>query len=124
MRHTILSALLMITLAAPVLAEGGYPVSGKWGQSSSSEPGVIDCDKLRIIEFNGATRTDSKGGVPAYRNKSISAEGSSSYRVTDEFTTGQIRNGNTSYKLSQPDADHLEMAQQQGGTLKLRRCKQ
>ena len=112
----------MLALAAPALAESGYPVNGKWGQSNSSEKGPIDCGKLRVIEFNGDTRTDSNGGVPAYRNKSITTEGRS-YRVVDEFTTGQIRNGSTSYKLSQADADHLEMNQQQGGTIKLRRCK-
>jgi hypothetical protein len=123
MRNTILSAIVLTMLAAPALAETGYPVSGKWGQSNSTEKGAIDCGKLRVIDFQGETRTDSQGGVPAYRNKSITAEGQSRYRVVDEFTTGQIRNGSTSYKLSQSDADHLEMAQQQGGTIKLRRCK-
>jgi hypothetical protein len=39
------------------------------------------------------------------------------------FTTGQIRNGNTSYTLHQTDADHLVIQMQQGGTLKLQRCK-
>ena len=121
MRNMILFALLLTALAAPALA-GDYPVDGKWGQSSSTEKGPIDCGKLRVIEFKGDTRTDSSGGVPAYRNKSISADGKS-FRVVDEFTTGQIRNGSTSYKMSQSDADHLEIDQQKGGTIKLRRCK-
>ena len=100
-----------------------YPVSGHWGQSSSSANGAIDCAGKRVIAFNGNQRTDSKGGVPAYRNKSVTAESPSSYRVVDEFTTGQISNGSVSYTLRQVDADHIEMQQQQGGTLKLQRCK-
>jgi hypothetical protein len=45
------------------------------------------------------------------------------YRVTDEFTTGQISQGRTSYTLKQVDNDHLEMKQQSGSTLTLQRCK-
>jgi hypothetical protein len=122
MRHTILIATVLTTLAAPAFA-ASYPVSGKWGQTSSSEKGPIDCSKLRIIAFNGDTRTDSNGGVPAYRIKSITAEGSSAHRIIDEFTTGQIRNGSIRYTLRQIDADHIEMNMQPGGALKLQRCK-
>jgi hypothetical protein len=122
MRHTILIATVLTTLAASAFA-ASYPVSGKWGQTSSSEKGPIDCSKLRIIAFNGDTRTDSNGGVPAYRIKSISAEGSSAHRIIDEFTTGQIRNGSIRYTLRQIDADHIEMNMQPGGALKLQRCK-
>ena len=42
--------------------------------------------------------------------------------MVDVFTTGQISNGSVSYTLRQVDADHIEM-QQQGGTIKLQRCK-
>jgi hypothetical protein len=84
MRNTILIAAVLTLLAVPALADT-YPVSGRWGQSNSSEKGPIDCNKLRVISFNGDTRTDSNGGVPAYRNKSISAAGSA-FRVVDEFT--------------------------------------
>jgi hypothetical protein len=122
MRNTLLSALLLTALAAPAFA-ASYPVSGKWGQTSTSEKGPVDCSKLRIIEFNGDTRTDSNGGVPAYRIKSISAEGSSAYRIVDAFTTGQINNGNAKYTLRQIDGDHIEMNMQPGGALKLQRCK-
>jgi hypothetical protein len=122
MRSTILIVTVLTTLAAPAFA-AGYPVSGRWGQSNSSANGPIDCSKLRIIEFNGDTRTDSNGGVPAYRIKSISAEGSSAHRIIDEFTTGQIRNGSMRYTLRQIDADRIEMNLQQGGALKLQRCK-
>jgi hypothetical protein len=123
MRKTILSAIALTALAAPALAAGGYPVSGPWGQSAEINKGRIDCGNKRVIDFKGDTRTDSKGGVPAYRIKSIAAEGSSNYRVVDEFTTGQIRNGSTSYTLHQVDDDHIELNMQQGGLLKLQRCK-
>jgi hypothetical protein len=122
MHKTIPLALLLATLAQPALADG-YPVNGPWGQSSSSDNGAIDCSGKRVITFNGNQRQDSKGGVPAYRNKSVTADGPSNYRVVDEFTTGQISNARTSYTLRQVDADHIVMQQQQGGTIKLQRCK-
>ena len=114
--------MLLVALAAPTFA-AGYPVSGKWGQSTSSEKGPIDCGKTRVIEFKGDQRTDSKGGVPAYRMKSISTDGPAKYRVVDEFTTGQISNARLSYTLSQSDTDHIEMNMTPGGLLKLQRCK-
>lgn len=115
----IISALL---LAGPALAQV-YPVVGKWGQSSSTEKGTIDCTGKRVIEFNGDQRTDSNGGVPAYRNQSVTPEGLSTYRIVDEFSTGQISAGHTSYALRKIDADHIEMNMQEGGSLKLQRCK-
>ena len=121
MRNTILIATVLTTLAAPVLADS-YPVSGRWGQSNSSEKGPVDCGKLRVIEFSGNQRTDSKGGVPAYRNKSVSATGST-FRIVDEFSTGQIRNAHLNYTLTQTDTDHIELNMQPGGLLKLQRCK-
>jgi hypothetical protein len=122
MRKTILSAIALAALAAPAFADG-YPVSGRWGQSASAEKGPIDCGKLRVIGFNDGTRTDSKGGVPAYRNKSVTPDGPMRYRVVDEFTTGQIANAHVNYTLRQVDADHLELNMQPGGMLKLQRCK-
>jgi hypothetical protein len=53
----------------------------------------------------------------------VTPEGSSRYRIVDIFTTGQISSGHTGYTLQQIDADHIEMQLDQGGTLKLRRCK-
>jgi hypothetical protein len=121
MRTSLLSAALLTALAAPALG-GDYPVSGKWGESASSEQGAIDCAGKRVIEFQGNQRTDSKGGVPGYRNRSITSVGSSEYRVVDEFTTGQISNAQSSYTLRQVDQDRLEMQSQQG-TVQLQRCK-
>lgn len=119
MRTTILSALL-IALAAPAQA-ATYPVSGNWGVGAPPTKGAVDCSKLRVIGFNGNQRTDSKGGVPTYRNVSVTTSGAT-YRVVDEFTTGQISSAHVNFTLRQIDADHLEMTQS-GGTLKLQRCK-
>jgi hypothetical protein len=121
MRKTIPLALLFAALAMPALADS-YPVNGQWGQSSSSGKGAIDCSGKRVMTFDGNQRQDSNGGVPAYRNKSVTQEGSSSYRVVDQFTNGQVNNGSVSYTLRQVDPDHIEMQQQQGGTIKLQRC--
>src|SRR5664279_264723 len=123
MQKVILSALMLAALAAPALAEGSYPVSGRWGQSPSTEKGPVDCSKLRVIEFNGDERTDSGGGVPAFRLRSIETEGSSSYRVVDEFTTGQISNAQAIYTLTKIDADRIEMNMTPGGLLRFQRCK-
>lgn len=122
MQRAALVFLALIAGAAPALA-AGYPVSGKWGESNSSDKGAIDCAGKRVINFNGNQRTDSKGGVPAYRNKSVTPESASRWRIVDEFTTGQISNATVSYTLSQIDADHLTLDQQKGGTIKLQRCK-
>lgn len=121
MRKTIPLAFALTVLAAPALAQN-YPVSGQWGQSTSSDKGAIDCAGKRVITFNGNQRQDSNGGVPAYRNKTVTQEGSSSYRVVDVFTNGQVNNGSVSYTLRKVDDDHIEMQQQQGGTIKLQRC--
>jgi hypothetical protein len=121
MRKTIPLALLLTALAAPALA-GSYPVSGQWGQSASLEKGAIDCAGKRIIDFKGDQRTDSKGGVPAYRNKTVTDVGPSQYRVVDQFTNGQVNNGSVNYMLRLVDADHIEMSGQ-AGSLKLQRCK-
>jgi hypothetical protein len=121
MRSLILSAALAAALAAPACA-GVYPVSGNWGQSTSSAKGPIDCIGKRIIGFNGDQRTDSHGGVPAYRNRTVTTAGPSQFRIVDEFSNGQVSGGRTSYTLHQVDDDHIVM-QMQGGTLKLQRCK-
>jgi hypothetical protein len=121
MHRLILSAMFVAALTAPAFA-GNYPVSGRWGPAVAGQKGAIDCVGKRVIAFNGDTRTDSKGGVPAYRNRSVTSDGPQKYRVVDEFTTGQIRNAHVAYTLRELDADHIEMQLQQG-TLKLQRCK-
>lgn len=123
MRIAILAAALFGFLATTAVAQV-YPVQGRWGQSSSPEKGAIDCtDNRRVIEFIGNQRTDSNGGIPSYRNQSVRSEGPSSYRVVDEFSTGQISAGHTTYALRKIDADHIEINLQDGSSLKLQRCK-
>lgn len=122
MRTTILTALLVTALATPALAQS-YPVSGKWGESNSSEKGPIDCsDNRRVIDFSGNQRTDSNGGVPEYRNKSVQSVGQSDYRIVDEFSNAQVSAGHTEYTLRKVDSNRIVM-DQSGTTLNLQRCK-
>src|ERR1700745_996408 len=121
MTRVLLVATALAMLAAPALGDS-YPLSGRFGPGSSDK-GTIDCSGKRVIAFNGNQRTDSKGGVPAYRNKSVTADGASRWRVVDEFTTGQISAAHTTYTLQQVDDDHIGMDLQPGGALKLQRCK-
>ena len=115
-------ACCAVSMAKPTLA-GNYPVSGRWGQTTSTEKGPVDCGRLRVIAFNGDQRTDSKGGVPAYRNRTIQTAGAGQFRVVDEFTTGQIGNAKMNYTLRVVDAETLELHLEKGGTLRLRKCK-
>jgi len=121
MRKAILFGLLTAALAAPALA-ATYPVSGRWGQSMAATQGTIDCSGKRVVAFNGDTRTDSGGGVPAYRNQSVTPAGPAQYRIVDVFSTGQISAAQASYTLRLVDDDHIEL-RMQNGTLKLQRCK-
>jgi hypothetical protein len=120
MRKIILSALFAAALTAPALA-ASYPVSGKWGESTNSAPGAIDCSDKRTVSFNGDQRIDSNGGVPAYRNDSVTANGPSRYRIVDTFANAQVSNARTEYTLQKVDADHIVL-QMQSGTLTLQRC--
>ena len=121
MRIAITMAIIAAALAAPALAQN-YPVDGKWAESDSSQSGAIDCaNRKRVIEFNGDQRTDRNGGAPAYRSKSIISEGASSYRIVDEFSTGQISAGQSEYTLRKVDDDHIVM-NLGGGSIKLQRC--
>lgn len=122
MKRLAFSTLVLTALATPAAA-GNYPIDGKWGQSASTEKKPIDCSKLRVIAFNGNQRTDSQGGVPAYRNRTVESAGSGQYRVVDEFTTGQIGNAKANYTLRVVDADTVEMKLEKGGTVRLRKCK-
>ncbi|MGE4167236.1 MAG: hypothetical protein AB7E67_14745 [Xanthobacteraceae bacterium] len=122
-KASLIAALAAVALtAAPALADN-YPISGRWGVSASTEKGPIDCSKLRVIAFNGNQRTDSHGGVPAYRNKSVERSGTSEFRVVDIFTTGQISSAQARYTLKLIDADRVAMNQQPGGRVMLRKCK-
>lgn len=120
MRTTI---AFLLFLGAVIAAQAqAYPVQGRWGQTASSEKGAIECANKRVIEFIGNQRTDSNGGVPAFRNQSVVPEGPSSYRIVDEFTTGQISAGHTTYVLRKVDPDHIELVME-AGAVKFQRCK-
>ena len=121
MRMILIPALLLLATASPALADS-YPVSGRWGESTSADKGPIDCNGRRVIAFNGDQRTDSNGGVPAYRNVSVRPY-AGGYQIVDTFTTGQISNGRTNLTLRKTDADRIELNLQGGSTLKLQRCK-
>ena len=109
-------------LSAPALA-GTYPVDGRFGVVTSFTDKPLDCAGKRVVAFNGDQRTDSKGGVPAYRNRSVTADGAATWKVIDIFTTGQISNAQAIYTLRAVKADQLEMTMQPGGSLKLQKCK-
>lgn len=117
-----ITALLLATCcaAAPAFA-AGYPVSGRYGQSGEIKPGPIDCTGKRVVRFDAERRFDSGGGVPQYRLRDIVQQGSASFRVTEEFNTGQVR-ARLTYTLRLIDSDRIELAMSRGGTLKLKRC--
>ena len=109
MRTTILSALLAHRPRLCRLRRKSIRSRASGAKARSSEKGPIDCsDSKRVIDFNGDQRTDSNGGVPAYRNQSVVASGPSSYRVIDEFSTGQISAGQTLH-AAKGRSDRIEM---------------
>ena len=116
-------AVILLTatsLATPAFAIT-YPVSGRWGLSNESEPGRIDCEGKRVIRFDPYRRFDSGGGVPDYRVIDLVNEADTTFRITEEFHTGQIK-ARISYTLRLIDPDRIELAMARGGTLKLKRC--
>lgn len=117
----LIAILLALCAARPAFAIG-YPVSGAWGKSGSGSPGAIDCAARRIVKFAGERRFDSAGAIPEFRIRSITAEGASAFRITEEFNTGQI-NARLTYTLRQTGANHIELVMSPGGTLKLQRCR-
>jgi hypothetical protein len=117
--------LLPVLLAAACFATPAfaftYPVSGRYGQSTETKPGPIDCTGKRIIRFDDRQRFDSKGGVPNYRLFNLETQGTNGFRVTEQFNTAQI-NTQFSYILRLIDSDRVELVMSPGGTLKLKRC--
>jgi len=118
----LLLTIALFAAAAPALADT-YPVSGRFGVVPSFTDKPPDCNGKRVIAFNGDTRTDSKGGVPAYRNKSVQASGAAAWKVIDIFTTGQISNAQAVYTLRAVKDGQLEMNMQPGGMIRLQKCK-
>jgi hypothetical protein len=118
---TFISMLLTaMCLATPALAFT-YPVSGRWGQSSETKPGPIDCAGKHVIRFDSDRRFDNRGGVPDFRVIDLIQNGANNFRVTEEFLTGQVR-AQIIIRLRLIDSDRIELVMSPGGTLKLKRC--
>jgi hypothetical protein len=99
-----------------------YPVSGRWSYDHATESGPAKNCGARKMEFQGERRLDSVGGVPEYRNLTVSQTSPSSYQVVDEFFTVQIR-GRMEFTLRILDPDHIEIHLVRAGkTFTLRRC--
>lgn len=113
--------LAAVCLAGPVFA-ASYPVSGRWGESRGGDEGAVDCAGRRVMDFDGAQRFDSGGGVPEFRATKIVPRNPGTFRITDEFNTGQV-NAQITYDLRQIDGDRLELVMNPGGTMTLQRCK-
>ena len=114
-----LATLLLVSAAQAA----SYPVQGRWGQSTSADKNPVDCTRLRTVDFQGERRFDSGGGVPDFRAISVQPEGSSSFRVVEEFRTGQVNGRNSLTIRVKTDPDRVELDPAKGASLHLRRCK-
>jgi hypothetical protein len=119
-RLGVAAVLAALALAPPALA-GSYPVSGNWTYDYSSEKGPAKQCGDRRMEFQGERRFDTVGGVPDYRNISVTASGESQYRIVDEVFNGP-QHGHMNFTLRVIDSDHIELALGSGGSIRLRRC--
>ncbi len=113
-------AIVSLPVIAGFAVAGSYPVSGKWTYENTVGEGLAPECGARFMEFVGERRFDTGGGVPDYRNLSVSRSGAE-YRLIDEFTTGQIR-ARVDYTMRLLDGDHIELRLPQGKTFVLRRC--
>jgi hypothetical protein len=120
MKKFIAVFLAAFFLATPAYALS-YPVSGRYGLSTETKPGPIDCTGKRVIRFDDVQRFDSGGGVPAYRMIDLMQSGSSDFQITEAFNTAQIK-ARITYRLRLIDSDRIELAMSPGGILKLKRC--
>lgn len=113
---------LLLAMFATLAGAASYPVSGKWTYDNASAQGPAKDCGARYMEFQGEQRFDKGGGVPGYRNYSVTRENASTYQVTDQFATGQI-SARSTYTLRLLGPDHIELHMNAGGkTIKLRRC--
>ena len=123
-RTFCLTCLTAAIVALPIIAgfavADPYPVSGKWTyENTDGEGPARDCGS-RTMEFAGERRFDKGGGVPDYRDRTITQDGDD-YRLTDEFDTGQIR-ARVDYNIRRVGKDHIELRLPRNKTVKLRRC--
>jgi hypothetical protein len=102
-------------------ARADYPISGKWTYDNASDAGPAkDCGK-RTMEFRGAQRFTTVGGVSKYRNVSVDQASPTAFNVVDEFFNVMIR-GRVQYTLRVIDKDHIVLRLERGGSIPLRRC--
>jgi hypothetical protein len=121
--RSISFAIIVVIANAMMRAEAAnYPVSGTWTYDNPSGEGPAKTCGSRTMEFRGEQRFDRGGGVPGYRNLSVSRAGPDSFSIVDQFATGQIT-ARSAYTLRKIDGDHIELQMQAGGkTIRLRRC--
>jgi hypothetical protein len=115
-----LSLATFLVSAHGAAAEDTYPVSGRWTYKNVGDKGPSQDCKDPTMDFRGAQRLDKGGGVPQYRNVSVTKNSPTDYQVVDEFFTVQIR-GRVTYGLRIVDDDHLQI-DTSGKTITLRRC--
>ena len=116
----ITAAIVSLPIIAGFAVAQSYPVTGKWTyEDTGGEGPARDCGK-RYMDFQGERRFDTGGGVPDYRNRSVSGDGDE-YRLSDEFNTGQIR-ARSDYNIRRVDNDRIELKLPYNKTVKLRRC--
>ena len=116
----ITAAIVSLPIIAGFAVAQSYPVTGKWTyEDTGGEGPARDCGK-RYMDFQGERRFDTGGGVPDYRNRSVSGDGDE-YRLSDEFNTGQIR-ARVDYNIRRVDNDRIELKLPYNKTVRLRRC--
>src|ERR1700753_651889 len=114
---TLVLALIAAAFAADA-ARAGYPGTGKWTYDNASDNGPAkDCGK-RTMEFRGAQRFTTVGGVSKYRNVSVDQASPAAFDVVDEFFNVMIR-GRVQYTLRLIDKDHIELRLERGGNIPL-----
>ena len=123
-RKFCLACLTVAIVSLPIIAgfavAQSYPVTGKWTYDDTGGEGPAkECGK-RYMDFRGERRFDTGGGVPDYRNRSITQDGDN-YSLVDEFNTGQI-SARLNYNIRRVDNDRIELKLPANKTIKLRRC--
>jgi hypothetical protein len=114
-------AFFATALASPALADT-YPVAGSFGASTWTEKGPIDCDGRRVVTFWDHQRWDTGGGVPEFRNYSVTRIGIGHFAIVDQFNNLLIHYARTAYELQIVDDDRIALGFASGGFLKLQRC--
>lgn len=120
---TAVSTILATLLLASAAQAASYPVQGRWGESTSSDKDPVDCTRLRTVDFRGERRFDSGGSVRDFRAISVQPEGQSSFRVVEEFRTGQINGRNRVTIRVATNPDRVEIDPAKGASVHLRKCK-